>query len=266
MTFSFAIPFFSSQKMKKLHILNGDSTALVFKQTGIAGDILIWREILSEGPVSNTNLWSIRSPWMKEHFAANESDYQQLVINEVAKLEDLSKYQSTTLWFEFDLVCQINLIYVLKLLAEKSDGKPIFLICPDHFEGLPNFRGLGELNPAQLKSLEASKVTLTQRDLDFAKNAWNLYVANDIPRLAKLLTTEFGNLCLLKPALEAHILRFPATGLNYIEELLLKIINSGLSNKAEIYAKFWELAPIYGMTDLQIDYYLKKLKTKELIT
>jgi hypothetical protein len=79
------------------------------------------------------------------------------------------------------------------------------------------------------------------------------------------LTTDFGNLCLLKPALEAHLLRFPATGLNYIEELLLKIINSGLSKNAEIYAKFWELAPIYGMTDFQIDYYLKKLKAKELI-
>ena len=37
--------------MSILHILNGDSTRYGFEQTGIEGDIMVWREVLSEGPV-----------------------------------------------------------------------------------------------------------------------------------------------------------------------------------------------------------------------
>ncbi len=249
--------------MQTLHILNGDSTAFVFNQTGIPGDILIWREILSEGPVANGNLWPMRSLWMKEHFAAEESDYQKKVIDEVNKLENLLKYQRIVLWFEFDLVCQINLIYVLKLLVEKGAQQAIFLICPDHFNGIPNFRGLGELTPEQLLSLAPSKQQLAKTDLDFALRARDIYVANDADKLKELLISDFGNLRLLKPALAAHLLRMPSTGLNYIEQVLSDIIKSVPKNKAEIHTKFWEVAPIYGMTDSQIDYYLKQLARKE---
>jgi hypothetical protein len=34
-----------------LHILNGDATLSSFEQTGLDGDIMVWREVLSEGPV-----------------------------------------------------------------------------------------------------------------------------------------------------------------------------------------------------------------------
>ena len=37
--------------MNILHILNGDATANSFAGTGLDGEIMIWREVLSEGPL-----------------------------------------------------------------------------------------------------------------------------------------------------------------------------------------------------------------------
>jgi hypothetical protein len=39
--------------MKVLHVLNGDATLFKFKKTGLPGDIVVWREVLSEGPINN---------------------------------------------------------------------------------------------------------------------------------------------------------------------------------------------------------------------
>lgn len=251
--------------MKTLHILNGDATLSVFQQTQIPGEVLIWRELLSEGPVSKTNLWEVRLPWICENLGANVQGYQKMVIEEVNKLQNLDDDVNIILWFEFDLVCQINLIYILSLLNEKvKPHQTVFLICPASFKDMPNFRGLGELNAIQLKSLEKTKVRLQKQDLQLAAKAWNLYVENDPTQIRKFLDLPFGNLGLLKPALVAHLSRFPSptSKLNHIEEALLKIITSGTQQKQQIYTLFWNHNHIYGMTDLQIDFYLKQLAVK----
>ena len=55
-----------------LHILNGDSTAYSFKDTGLDGDILVWREVLSQGPlqedISSAAFWEARSAMDMQNF------------------------------------------------------------------------------------------------------------------------------------------------------------------------------------------------------
>ncbi|MES2417419.1 MAG: DUF1835 domain-containing protein [Bacteroidota bacterium] len=247
--------------MNTLHILNGDATLNVFLKTEIAGETLVWRELLSEGPVTKTDLWATRLPWVCENFGANALDYQQMVVAEADKLQHLNADQPLLLWFEFDLVCQINLIYILSLLKKQRN---VFLICPASFKDLPNFRGLGELNPTQLASLMGTKVRLQESDLQLASKMWDLYVENNPDQIAYRLNSDFGTLALLKPALTAHLLRFPSpvSNLNHIEEVLLKIIKTGVYEQQKIYSLFWETEPIFGMTDLQIDLYLKQLAAK----
>ena len=36
----------------QMHIVNGDSTREILEQSGIEGEIVVWRELLSDGPVS----------------------------------------------------------------------------------------------------------------------------------------------------------------------------------------------------------------------
>ncbi len=254
--------------MNTLHILNGSATFYVFKQTGIVGDVLIWHEILAEGPVAKTGLWDLRTKWMQENFNEDPSDYSQKVVTAAEKLRNLEAYDEVILWFEYDLVCQINLIYILSILNETIKSPlPIYLICPDKIEDVPNFRGLGELNPAQLLKLYDSKICLDKSDLEFASLAWDVYVNNDLNEINNFLKSYFGNLNLLKNALIAAISRFPkaSNGLNHIEEVLLSLIHTGIYTRPELYAAFWLKEPIFGITDLQLGLVLNKLRQKGLV-
>lgn len=249
---------------KTLHILNGDSTFHTFKETGLTGDTLVWREMLSEGPVSAQNLWETRAKWINEVYGESLSGYQEKVLSTVRKLKKLDQYDELVLWFEYDLFCQINLIGILNILNQNAELPTIYLICPREIEGLPNFRGLGELNAMQLTNLWPSRIKLNKLDLNLASEAWNLYVANNPVAIEAFLDRDFGQLPLLKNALRAHLLRFPKAPkqLNHIEETLLQIIDSGIHSKSAIYQAFWSKEPIYGMGDLQIDHILQQLQAK----
>src|ERR1700761_5742755 len=127
-----------------LHILNGDSTAHSFEQTGLDGDILVWREVLSEGPlrsnISTPEFWETRSGWISRVFNTSPDEYKRNVIDHLGKLN--GTYDEINLWFEFDLHCQINLLGVLALLKQQVDlSQPkLYLISPDEYPEVTNFR------------------------------------------------------------------------------------------------------------------------------
>ena len=257
-----------------LHILNGDSTAHSFEHTGLEGDILVWREIFSQGPlvedISSAEFWKLREAWICRNFNDRPEHYREYVVN---PLEKLSKpYQEINLWFEFDLHCQANMLGVMAMLNKHTDlsGPAIYLICPGDFPGKADFRGMGELNGEELEYLyDNIRLRLNETDFSIAAEAWKLYVANNLDELEKWLneTTFWGSLHFLKPALEAHLqrIRVNANGLNAIEQKLLDIYKSGVKNKQAIYHDFWQTEKIYGMGDSEINIYLKKLADKKLI-
>ncbi|HEX3384715.1 MAG TPA: DUF1835 domain-containing protein, partial [Mucilaginibacter sp.] len=256
-------------------ILNGDSTAHSFRDTGLGGDVLVWREVFSQGPliedISSGDFWKLREKWIGNTFSDDPDDYEKTVVTPLEKLKE--PYDEINLWFEFDLHCQANMLGVMELLAKNTNLSPpnIFLICPDSFPGKSNFKGMGELNGEELEYLfDNIREELGESDFAIAAEAWKLYVAKNPDRLEKWLneTTFWGSLRCLKPAMEANIkrLRTNAEGLNYIEQTLLDIYNYGYKTKYEIYQRFWDDEKIYGMGDLEIDIYLKRLADKGLIT
>jgi hypothetical protein len=256
-----------------LHILNGDATLHGFNQTGLDGDVMVWREVLSEGPlqenISSDSFWSARSKWISKAFNETPDAYQYKVIDELGKLNE--PYQEINLWFEFDLHCQINLLGVMQMLSQKADmsAPAIYLICPADYPGFENFRGMGELNGEQLEDLYDGRERLNEWEFELAAEAWQLYIEGDVTELEKWLNENsfWGALHLLKPALQAHLKRLQTTanGLSYIEQKLLDIYNSGIKSTSEIYTAFWDTEKIYGMGDMEIDIYLNRLKEKQLI-
>jgi hypothetical protein len=256
-----------------LHILNGDSTAHNFKQTGLDGDVLVWREILSQGPlsadISSSDFWNARSEWICKTFNDTPNHYLESVVTPLEKLN--KPYGVINLWFEFDLHCQANLLGVINMLIKKTDlsAPSIYLICPDKFPGKEIFRGMGELTSEELECLyDNIRVQLGEPDFAIAEQAWKLYVNGDDTALEKWLneTAFWGNLTLLKAALQAHLgrIRVNESGLNVIEQKLLDIYNSGIKTKTGIYSDFWQTEKIFGMGDLEIDIYLRSLTEKQL--
>lgn len=257
-----------------LHILNGDSTLNGFNQTGIQGDVMVWREVLSEGPVQtdivDAEFWNRRSEWITQTFQEQPEQYQEKVIDELARLD--SSYKEINLWFEFDLHCQVNLLGALNYIEERGDlSEPaLYLICPDHYSGIENFMGMGQLKGEQLTELfDNTRVQLNEVDLYIASRAWKLYTDNNGEGLKQFIaeTEYWASMIHLKPALEAHLKRLQINeqGLNYIEQKLLDIYCDGSTSKIAIYQAFWKTEKIYGMGDAQIDIYLRSLMDKKLI-
>lgn len=257
-----------------LHILNGDAALDGFEQTGLEGDVMVWREVFSEGPLREDILsaafWNARRDWIGRTFDAPEDDYQHKVLDELEKLN--GPYTEINLWFEFDLHCQVNLLGILEMLTLKTDmsAPAIYLVCLADCVQFDNKKGLGELNGRQFEELYDARERLNEWELGLAADAWKLYVSNDKAGLEKWLNenTFWGGMPLLKPALMAHLkrLQINGDGLSYLEQKLLDIYNAGAGTKAAIYAAFWQTEAIFGMGDLEIDLYLDKLKAKGLIS
>lgn len=257
--------------MSTLHILNGDSTLHGFKQTSIEGDTMVWREVLSEGPlemnIGAAHFWETRCQWICKTFDDNDMDYRRDMIDHLAQLTE--PHDEINLWFEYDLHCQSNMLGVMNYLHQLTDlsAPNIYLISPGEFPGKPDFAGMGELNGEELQYLyDNIRLQLSEADFTIAAETWEMYVKHDAEHLEQYLAeTQFwGSLHLLKPALEAHLkrLQFNAAGLNYVEQKLLDIYNSGITNFQDMCMKFWETEKIYGMGDLEIGLYLQKLKDK----
>ena len=260
--------------MSILHILNGDSTLTGFKDTGLEGDTMVWREVLSEGPlemnIAGAHFWETRAKWICKTFDDNAYEYQRDMVAPLSKLSE--PHEEINLWFEYDLHCQSNMLGVMNFLKQQTDlsGPAFYLTCPHEFPGKPNFGGMGELNGEELLYLfDSIRVRLTEIDFIIAAETWEMYVKHDAEHLKQYLaeTKFWGSLHCLKTALEAHLKRltYNAQGLNYIEQKLLEIYQSGIKNQQEICIAFWETEKIYGLGDLEVGLYLQRLKDKKLI-
>ena len=252
-----------------LHILNGDNTAEIFNKTSIAGDIIVWREMLCEGvvksEVGSDDFWKSRYNFYESEFGIGKLEYFDKTIKELVKLEELSTYREVVLWFEYDLFCQVNLIAACSYLI-KSFRKDInyYLVCTGKEKGKDQLQTLSNYGPNEYEVLYKNKVKLTKNDLLFAEYCWNLYMENDLIKLknndfSKNLKFEY-----LPMTIDQHILRFPnKNGLNQIENKILELINSGLTSKNKIVRQLliWQQTEtVYGFGDMQYFMTLKNLK------
>ena len=251
--------------MKTLHILNGDTTLTSFNETGLDGEVMVWREVFSEGPLAtrlDADFWNAREVWISNSFNDTIAGYQDKVMLELEKLNE--PYDEITLWFEFDLHCQVNLLGVMQMLKQQVDltAPGVYLVCPDSYPGMDNFRGLGQLNGEQLEDLYDARLHLTEYDFIIAAEAWQKHIQFDAAVLQQWIdaTPFWGSLHLLKPALEAQVKRLQVNelGLNYIEEKLLHLYENDMVTRTDIYNAFWSEAPIFGMGNAEIDLYLKE--------
>lgn len=259
--------------MNTLHVLNGDSTAYSFRQTALPGEVLVWREMLSEGRVPVTDdfaqFWQQRGDFLTEHYGFDRAEYEQDMVSEVQRLLNFRQFDEITLWFEFDLFCQINLLYLLNFFANQDLGQTrLTLVSPGSHPQHPSFKGMGELSPAQLAALWPERLTLTARDLETGREVWRAYRADSLEELRTVVQWEdFGQLVHLKTALFAHLSRFPAptNGLGFIEKFWLNNLESTPSANAPLLTRFWDENPQFGLGDLQLLRTLDELKRAGLV-
>lgn len=242
-----------------LHIHNGDSTAGTLREFGFPGEHVAFHEALMDGPtpsnVSPDEWLNVRARFLGSYWGGDATECAEGLRKQEEWLDRYTEHDEVVLWFEHDLFCQINLIYLLDWFsARKSSSTRLSLICIGSFPGKPNFRGLGELTGEQLASLFDTRHEVTSAEFSLATKAWAAYRSSSPVQIEGLINEDTSALPFLRDALLLHLMRFPSpeNGLGRVENIALNIISTGSSRFTSLFPHFASTAPSYGMGDVQL--------------
>ncbi|MBT8295939.1 MAG: DUF1835 domain-containing protein [Gramella sp.] len=249
---------------RTLHIVNGDSLAEQMQELDLPGELIIWRELLCEGPTIrdiNPEFFKLRKKFLRKTYDISSENYEERFIAEIKRLQALENYDQVILWFEFDLFCHINMLAAINLLAEKNRNTPISLVCSKKLEGEKEFQPLSQLNPKELKNHYKNRIQLNTDDIETAMLIWELYCSNNPLKLKPQIKTA-TNFEYLSSCIRAHIERFPnsVTGINTLERNVLKLIeNHEIKNQNHLLGYALQYQGYYGYSDNQMQRLIIKL-------
>ncbi|MDH3711244.1 MAG: hypothetical protein OER04_15220 [Cyclobacteriaceae bacterium] len=247
--------------MSELHVLNGEGTAVNFRQSGIPGDLVVWNEALCTGPVRGDicfpSFWKMRAHYFDQEISSvaptvNAKKYREIMIPELHKLEAISSYQRVTLWFENDLFCQINLMGVIAWMSQKTlQSTQVHLICINEFPAIPDFRGLGQFSPHQFQQIISLSKLLTDDDLHRAQDVWSIYSSQQPHELA--LLSPSPAFPYWERARELYFSRFPSVfnGLGALQQRILEMLKNGPKKANSLIRELLLSQGDWGLGDLQ---------------
>ena len=247
-----------------LHIVNGDSLAEQMQELNLPGELVIWRELLCEGPTLqeiNSDFFKLRKKFLKKTYNISAENYEERFIAEIKRLKSFNNYDEVVLWFEFDLFCHINMLAAINLLAQKEKSRPITLVCSRKLKGEKEFKPLSQLNLKELKNHYDNRIHLNSDDIEIASLIWELYCGNNPLKLKPQIKVQ-TNFEYLSSCIRAHIERFPnsISGINTLEKNILKLIeNHDIKNENHLLGYALQYQGYYGYSDTQMQRLLDKL-------
>lgn len=241
--------------MPILHITNGDGAANLLKASTIAGDVLPWRDPMHHGPFPADLDFAALGEIRADYLSGPGMDRDEVRRDFRLRNEHLTsapRYDEVILWFEHDLLDQLQLLQLLDWFHETGfDRNRLTLICIDRFEGVPGFRGLGELTPEQVATLPQQRRPVTAAQLELAQTGWHAFRSGDPGDLERFLTGDLGALPFLAPALRRHLEEYPwrQDGLTRTERQILRLVAGGTSAPGRIFVENMELEDVLFLGD-----------------
>jgi hypothetical protein len=249
-----------------LHIHNGDSSAGTARKAAIPGEHLAWREALVCGPVpqglSPSEFRRVRAEHLASAYGVTIEKCERELRAQEDALSAFSDHEEVVLWFEHDLFCQVQLIYLLDWFAQHDPGKTrLSLVCVGEFPGIEYFHGLGQLNEAQLASLFPQRQQVSPAQLELGSKAWAAYSSPNPAELLALMSSDLSAMPFLERAFIKHLQRFPSTenGLGRIGNVGLELIARGYERFRSLFPAFVTRESEYGFGDAQLYLELKQL-------
>jgi hypothetical protein len=164
-------------------------------------------------------------------------------------------YDELVLWFEHDLFDQLNLIQLLTWVrGTLPAAKPVSLVCIGSFPGRPDFKGLGELTPAELEPLLDARQTVTEAQYALAERAWRAFGEPTPESLDRLRHHDTSALPFLGAALTRFLQEYPWTtdGLSRRERRLLELSCNGWITLAWAFPRMDQGETAYYVTDTSL--------------
>lgn len=249
---------------RTLHIVNGDSLTEQMQELNLPGEVVVWRELLCEGPTRqklDSEFFKIRKEFLKDTYDISPGNYEERFIAEVEKLKTIKDYDNVVLWFEFDLFCHINMLAAISCLLEKEHDAPISLVCSKKLEGEKEFLPLSQLSTKELKNHYENRIELNTEDIEVALLIWELYCGNNPMKLKPQIKVA-TNFEYLSSCIRAHVERFPnsKTGINTLERNILKLIEGHeIKSQNHLLGYALQYQGYYGYSDNQMERLISKL-------
>ena len=237
-----------------LHVANGHCTTGLIEASGLPGRTTIWADPLNEGPVpghvSDDELLRVRAA-----FLAGTADQVDQVAADLAQwravVDDHDAYDELVLWFEHDLFDQLNLIQLLSHLGMRPPSKPVTMVQIGSYPGHPEFKGIGELSPANVEALFHTRRPLTPDQLALAASAWSAYRSSDPRAIEQMLQGDTSALPFLAKAFSRHLEEFPSDtdGLSRSERRLMELALDRPVSIHEAFSRMHDGETAYYITD-----------------
>jgi hypothetical protein len=241
-----------------LFITNGDSAAGRIAASGLAGEILPWRDVLHEGPVPAglppEELAHVRAQFLAERGWANLAEARQDFARRDATLASYRDHEEIVLFFEHDLYDQLQLIQVLDWFSGRGlGGTRLSIVHTDEY--------LGTLGPQRLLTLFHDRREATEEQLVLGSTAWEAFRSPDPTAVLGVTDAGARDLPFLVSALLRHLEQFPSTvnGLSRSEEQALEAIAGGSNTPVEAFAAYQEREEPAFLSDAVFSSYLKDL-------
>ncbi len=220
--------------MKTLHITNGDGAASIIKASVISGDVLPWRDPMHQGPFpAGLSLDDLR-PIRAKHLSGPGPDFSEAERDFRLRDEHLrsaTQYERVILWFEHDLLDQLQILQILDWFAKVDlNDTELEIICINDFPSFDQFRGIGQLDTVQMASLFDHRVPVTSEMMTLAGAGWLSFRSEDPRDLIQFLQSDLHCLPFLRDALIRHLEDYPSaiTGLTRTERQILSLVENGV--------------------------------------
>ena len=226
-----------------LHITSGDMAGESLRRSGISGEVLVWHDILYDGPRKpgwpEEDTLQARARFLEEATGGGLGRQQILetLRTQYIKLERSKDYDGVILWFDACLFDQSMLCHILACMKVKSI-ETVELVCVDAFPGIAPFDGLGQLLPDQMAAVYDQRRRVTKDQLGFAERVDRAFALQDKAAFMELSSDLDAPLPWIPAAVARWLQEQPdeATGLGRLEQLALEAIRSGCKTPPEIFA------------------------------
>jgi hypothetical protein len=232
-----------------LHVTNGESVSL--RASGLPGDVLVWLDVLHEGPVpanlEPAELRRVRGVFLDAEWPSVAPAEMRLAHRDAA----LAAHDQIALWFEHDLFDQLQLIQILERVH--GAASEVSLISTDRY--------LGPMSGAELAALWPARHEVSDAEYDLAETAWQAFCSPDPVAIEKLLAHDTSALPFLAGAFRRHLQQFPSLegGLARTERQILQTVLAGQHTFPTLFAAEQKMEERIFMSDASLRRWIRGL-------
>jgi hypothetical protein len=205
------------------------------------GDLIVWKDVLHEGPVPAgvglSGLSEIRATFLSSFGLGDFDDIRRDFEDRDNCLRRFTDYDEVVLWFEWDLYDQLQLLQILDFLSAHSPdslsetGTTISIICIEGY--------LGTVPVDEFALLFDKRGSVTAGMMELARRAWGSFRAPDPREIERLLDGDSTAMPFLDGALRRHLEEFPSArnGLSRSERQILEAVAQRPISFSEVFRR-----------------------------